>query len=86
MRHYSVYRFWSATFDAMAARVSVTDAHGGELFAILPVSVGRIARQTVVGAADILLDHAAAGREPGEVTITPDQALDRGRELEPKAA
>ncbi len=62
------FRFWSPTLGCNAARISMTDRHGGEFFKIIPRDASAKAyREAREKALDEIEDAIAARQQPGEV-------------------
>lgn len=69
MSGYAIMRYWSIAHGARVARVSLSDPHGREHFATVPMSElrGRDYRERLDAVLDRVQDAIDAGRRPGEV-------------------
>lgn len=73
MPNYTEFTQWSVIHDSMIARVSMTDNHGREFFAILPDYGERGYKERKAEALDALAYAIESGMQPGEVRWQPTQ-------------
>lgn len=64
---YKEFSSYSPLLDCEAVRLSVTDAHGGEFFKIIPAQDGKSWRLAREKALCQIVDAIDAGDQPGEV-------------------
>ena len=66
---YVAYRYYDATLDREAERLSMPDPHGREFFATIEVVDAPSYRRNKAKALEQILDAILEGAEPGEVKI-----------------
>jgi hypothetical protein len=67
---FSEFRFYSPLFDAVCLRISVSDGHTGEFFAIVPdPGIGRSLREARDRALNAIESAMESGILPGEVKV-----------------
>jgi len=57
-------------YDAVMARISMTDERGSEYFALIPAKSGKAYRTAKAEALEMIGEAMAKGVEPGEVQRT----------------
>jgi len=67
---YQEFRAYSPFYDAVMARISMTDERGGEFFALIPAMSGKSYRKAKAEALEMIGEAMAQGCQPGEVMRT----------------
>lgn len=67
---YQEFRAYSPLYDAVMARISMTDDRGQEFYALIPAVSGKPYRTAKAEAIEMIQEAMADGCQPGEVQRT----------------
>ena len=70
MSTYQEFKSYSPFYDAVMARISMTDERGSEYFVLIPTKSGKAYRAAKAEALEMIGEAMAQDLEPGEVMRT----------------
>jgi hypothetical protein len=74
--HFIEYEYYSAVHDAEVMRISASDKHGNEFYAIVPMRVvGRKLYERKLRAKEAIVAAIGEGSAPGEVIPAQDDEI-----------